>query len=261
MTTVLLHELGHAIGLDHSHDPNAVMYAEYSGPRSLTDDDIAGCQSLYGATDVPTGDGSAGGPAATPSPAAPSGVTAVSTTTIRVRSGPGTDYALLGTIPVGTVVAVVGRNIPGDWLYIDFNGLRGWVAAWLFTINGDLAAIPVVDNNGNGALPNEPTPSSPTGVTGVATTRVRMRAGPGTTYPTVGSVPISSVVNVIGKDTTGTWLYVDYAGRKGWVATWLFVINGDLGSVPILTTHDKTIYHTSPGLRTALSAADVGSFA
>jgi hypothetical protein len=49
LLTVAAHEIGHTLGLDHSNDPNALMYPSYSEPhRSLGQDDIAGVQSLYG---------------------------------------------------------------------------------------------------------------------------------------------------------------------------------------------------------------------
>lgn len=45
---VALHEAGHALGLNHSSDPSAVMYATYqSGINGLRPDDIAGIRSLY----------------------------------------------------------------------------------------------------------------------------------------------------------------------------------------------------------------------
>jgi hypothetical protein len=46
--SVALHEAGHALGLAHSSDPNAVMYAYYHVASGLTADDIAGIQALYG---------------------------------------------------------------------------------------------------------------------------------------------------------------------------------------------------------------------
>ena len=50
LPTVALHELGHGLGLAHSNVPSAVMYAYYGGPRrELTDDDVQGIQSIYGA--------------------------------------------------------------------------------------------------------------------------------------------------------------------------------------------------------------------
>ncbi|MEX5711134.1 matrixin family metalloprotease, partial [Parafrankia sp. FMc6] len=49
LPTVALHEFGHGIGLDHSAEKSAVMFAYYRGPRrELTEDDIAGVRSIYG---------------------------------------------------------------------------------------------------------------------------------------------------------------------------------------------------------------------
>lgn len=47
MEAVALHELGHCLGLDHSADATAVMYAYYGGLRALHADDEAGLASMY----------------------------------------------------------------------------------------------------------------------------------------------------------------------------------------------------------------------
>lgn len=54
--TVVLHELGHALGLGHSNDPASVMalYSVRGGAqRTLTSDDIAGIQAIYGPNQTP----------------------------------------------------------------------------------------------------------------------------------------------------------------------------------------------------------------
>jgi len=54
LSLTLLHELGHCLGLAHSADPNAVMYATVTTGRGYADrhlhpDDRAGVQAMYGA--------------------------------------------------------------------------------------------------------------------------------------------------------------------------------------------------------------------
>lgn len=47
LETVAIHELGHALGMDHSTIANAVMYYYYTGiKQSLNNDDVAGIQSI-----------------------------------------------------------------------------------------------------------------------------------------------------------------------------------------------------------------------
>lgn len=51
---VAIHEIGHLLGLSHSRDPGAIMFAIYSPDRvALAADDIRGIRALYG----PPGDG------------------------------------------------------------------------------------------------------------------------------------------------------------------------------------------------------------
>jgi hypothetical protein len=67
LLTVAAHEIGHNLGLDHSDDPRALMYAAYTGPhRFLDEDDIAGVQSVYGLAAEPAEGPEAPAPGETP---------------------------------------------------------------------------------------------------------------------------------------------------------------------------------------------------
>jgi predicted Zn-dependent protease len=48
----VMHEIGHALGLNHSEQPEALMWASYAGVRGLSADDVAAIQSLYGGPQV-----------------------------------------------------------------------------------------------------------------------------------------------------------------------------------------------------------------
>ncbi len=50
--TAMVHEIGHALGVEHSLDAGAVMAPSYGGPISeLTEDDVEAIQRLYGSSD------------------------------------------------------------------------------------------------------------------------------------------------------------------------------------------------------------------
>jgi hypothetical protein len=55
---VLLHEIGHALGLADNADPNSVMYYQASNNTTLDSNDIAGMQALYGSNPIALSAGS-----------------------------------------------------------------------------------------------------------------------------------------------------------------------------------------------------------
>jgi len=100
LQSVALHEFGHALGLNHSADGSAVMYASYpSGAqkRQPTPDDIQGLNAIYGATGEPT---------ATPSPTASATASPTNTPTPA-----GTPTA---TRPPGSTATLTPTRPPGS---------------------------------------------------------------------------------------------------------------------------------------------------
>lgn len=49
----MLHEIGHALGLEHSNESGSIMSAWYTGSEVLGETDIQAIQSLYGKPGTP----------------------------------------------------------------------------------------------------------------------------------------------------------------------------------------------------------------
>ncbi len=64
--------------------------------------------------------------------------------TIRVRKGPGTNYEAIDGLASNACMSVLGRNQDSSWVYMaSEDNKKGWVAARLLTINGDLNQVSV----------------------------------------------------------------------------------------------------------------------
>jgi uncharacterized protein YraI len=84
---------------------------------------------------------------------------ATTTAELAVRSGPGGDYPLIGSLPSGTTIPVIGKNADGSWLQVTYEGNTGWISA-AYTETSNLDGVPVVS-----APPMPATVSSPTQTT------------------------------------------------------------------------------------------------
>lgn len=82
-------------------------------------------------------------------------------TTTTMRNGPGATYAIIGTIPSGAVVSIVGRNADEAWLQVTYpagSQLRGWVPAGSLKVSGDVSRLTIA---GPGESPGALVPTSP----------------------------------------------------------------------------------------------------
>ena len=67
-------------------------------------------------------------------------------TTTTIRSGPGSTYPILGTVPRGALVSVVGRDENQAWLQVSYppgSELLGWVSIAFIEVSGDVSRLVV----------------------------------------------------------------------------------------------------------------------
>jgi len=105
-------------------------------------------------------------PTSTPLPPSPSAtitpLIGKATQTLNVRSGPGTDYEVLGMIQPDTVLVLTGRNETATWLQIEYAagaGGKGWVTA-AYVQTDDTASLPVLNAAGTPVTPGDSEPTS-----------------------------------------------------------------------------------------------------
>lgn len=88
---------------------------------------------------------------------------------LNVRTGPGTNYDVLGQLREGETVRLIGANVNFTWAVIEFRAGQGWISTEpnLLSISGDRRTLPVV------TPPPSPTPGptstpAPTGTPSTA---------------------------------------------------------------------------------------------
>lgn len=162
---------------------------------------------------------------------------------LNVRTGPGTNYPILGVAAPGSTGELVGTSQDMNWYAVKvspdvYASGQAWVAApWVITQNADnLPVLPAPAPPPNVEVP--PPPSD--GATGIALEPINVRSGPGTQYPSYGVVPIGTEGQIIGISEDGNWWVaaisteLDPSGQ-GWVnAAYVLVSGGE--NVPVIPT-------------------------
>ncbi len=86
----------------------------------------------------------------------------VNSAQVNVRTGPGTAFAIVGTVEQGDRFDISGRNAAGDWLeFCCVNGQRGWIYAQLLNVSQETTSIPLAQDISAAPAPtNTPVPAS-----------------------------------------------------------------------------------------------------
>ena len=118
---------------------------------------------------------------------------AVTSTDVNLRSGAGTDTAILDTLPSGTAVIVISDNGSG-WYEVHYNGLNGYMSADYLDSPLELVVTPSGSVSG---------------------TDVNLRSGPGTDSAIVRVTSEGEEVSVTG--VNGNWYQVSVGGDTGYI--------------------------------------------
>ncbi len=144
-------------------------------------------------------------PTPTPTPTQPpsySGSTYYASANVNVRSGPGTQYSVVGSLTSGQAVTVTGSS--GNWYRINWSSGSAYVSATYL--------------NQAGTYYPRPTPTPPATADGnfYATARVNVRSGPSTGYTIVGVLEQGDRVTVTA--TNGNWYRINWNSGNAYVS-------------------------------------------
>ncbi len=130
-----------------------------------------------------------------------------------IRSGPGTNFAIVGTGRAGQVVTISGQTVDGSWYQLNDSQ---WIAASLVNSEESVAEI-VTEPTAN---PPVIVPSSGTAVTsGIINQNSNIRSGPGANFPVVGTGKSGQNVSILERNSDSSWVRI---GDNQWIAAFLF---------------------------------------
>lgn len=111
-------------------------------------------------------------------------------TGLNVRTGPGTQYSIVGAMEYNSAVTVTGSS--GNWYVVKYSGTTGYSSAEYLS-KKTAGTYKVTAKSG-----------------------LFVRSGPGTSYSKLGGLAYNTRVEVTGKSADGGWYTLQYQGRTGY---------------------------------------------
>ena len=159
--------------------------------------------------------------------AAPSAVIRYTTDELNLRTGPGTGYAIILAMPVGSKVEML--SAADGWAKVTYEGTTGYASTAYLSATAPGTGTPAV-------------------MTRYTTANLNMRTGPGTAYAVILTIPKGSQVEVLSE--AGGWASVTYAGKTGYASTSYLSGTAPGTGTPTVTTKYTTAnlnLRTGPG--------------
>jgi len=140
----------------------------------------------------------------------------VVSTSLNVRSGPGTTNSIIGSLKNGDTVTYTDES--NGWLKINHGTGTGWISRQYTALANSTSTTTTTPTPAPDTTPT-PTPASTSNTTKVvigASSTLNIRSGPGTTHAVLGSLRNGQSVTYT-EDSNG-WLKINHNGIVGWIS-------------------------------------------
>ena len=176
----------------------------------------------------------------------------VSGSTVNLRSGAGTGYAIVGQVGKDEGMTVLGSGNDADgkvWYQVQTKSGKAWIASWLVTAG---TVSPATNSSSNSATDSQ-TGSNVGKTVYVTGDAVNLRSGAGTGYGKIGQagkgdgfVVLSSSNDADGK----AWYQVEMEdGVRVWIASWLTSTAKPSSAASTVSTGARTMVEVRPVLQ------------
>ena len=142
------------------------------------------------------------------------------TSTLRMRSGAGTNFSVIDNLKGNDTFDILGKE--NGWYKIKYNNKVGYIHGdYVKEISQGGNTSPTENNGGNqsgnnsGNQSGETSESSSQGIIENAPSGLRIRAGAGTNYDVVGWLKNGDSVSIKGIE--GSWVKIDASGKLGYI--------------------------------------------
>ena len=163
---------------------------------------------------------------------AQSGADATTAYQLNMRTGPGTQFAVVTVLQGGVPIVLEGRSADISWVlgHTEDGAFRGWLASlYLAYAPGVSAArLPVTEEvvaGGNVAVePSQPAQEqavAPDGVTAYTNYQMNVRSGPGTNFSALGRLDANTGLVLESRNGDSSWVLAHTADNsaRGWFAS------------------------------------------
>jgi len=146
-------------------------------------------------------------------PMSAAAASAVTTSRLNLRSGPGQEHEVLAVIPDGASISVDGDQEAG-YYPVTWNGTSGYALAQFIQIGGSTEEG---ESDAGGEAPPS-TDGAPTGTAWVTVNRLNFRSGPSVDSSVLAVLSRGDAVELTGQQANGFW-QANAAGTTGWVSS------------------------------------------
>lgn len=138
---------------------------------------------------------------------------------LRVRSGPGTGYKVIGTLNNGKTAVIT--DIDGSWIEIDFSGQNGWVSSEFVKVEKQQSTQEKTKKDGSSKQSDskKTDPKHEDKIGEVTASTLYVRDGNSQDSEVIGKVYKGDKFPIL--ETSNNWVKIEYkSGSYGWVAGW-----------------------------------------